>query len=121
MTPLLVWGITSVALLLAVLGGAATLARRRLGAVHLAVAAVLELLLLIQAGAATVAMIGGDRPADPPTFLSYLIAVLVVPPAGLLWARADSSRWGGAVLAVAGLVVAVMAWRLLQLWEAAGA
>jgi hypothetical protein len=66
-------------------------------------------------------MVGGTRPEDTPTFVGYLVAVLLVPPAGVLWARADPSRWGGTVLAVAGLVVAVMAWRLLQLWETAGA
>ena len=46
---------------------------------------------------------------------------MLIPPAGLLWARSDPTRWAGTILAVAGLVVAVMGWRLLQLWEATGA
>ena len=121
MTVLLVAVTTAVALLLALLGAVATLARRRLGLVHLLAAALLELVLLVQAAVAVAGMVGGGRPEDPPTFVSYLVAVLLVPPAGVLWARADPSRWGGTVLAVAGLVVAVMAWRLLQLWEATGA
>jgi hypothetical protein len=112
--------ITAVAVLLALLGGAATLARRRLGLVHLVGAALLELLLLVQAGMAVAAMAGGDRPADTATFVSYLVGVLLVPPAGVLWARSDPSRWAGTILAVAGSVVAVMGWRLLQLWEATG-
>ena len=121
MTPALAWLITTVALLLALLGGATTLARRRLGLAHLLGAALLEVLLLVQAVLAVVAMAGGNTPPETATFVSYLVAVLLVPPAGVLWARAEPSRWAGTVLAVAGIVVAVMAWRLLQLWEAIGA
>jgi hypothetical protein len=114
----LVGAVTVVAVLLVLLGAASTVARRRIGLVHLAVAGLLEALLLVQAGLAVVAMAGGDTPADTPTFLGYLIGVVLVPVAGALWARTERTRWAGTVLAVAGAVVAVMAWRLLQLWEA---
>jgi hypothetical protein len=120
-TAFLVGVITVVALLLAVLGAAATVAGRRIGLVHLAGAGLLEMLLLLQAGIAVAALTAGTRPADTPTFLSYLIGVLLVPVAGVLWARTERTRWAGSVLAVAALVVAVMVWRLLQLWEATGA
>ena len=60
-------------------------------------------------------------PADTPTFLGYLLGVVLVPVAGVLWARTELTRWAGTVLAVAGAVVGVMVWRLLQLWEATGA
>jgi hypothetical protein len=120
-TSVLVTAITVVAVVLAAFGGAATLARRRLGLVHVLGAALLEVLLLVQAALAVAAMAGGDTPADTPTFLGYLAGILLVPVAGLLWARAEPSRWAGSVIAVAGLVVAVMAWRLLQLWTASGA
>jgi hypothetical protein len=120
-SPLLVWAITGVAVLLALLGGAAMLAGRRIGLVHVAGTLVLELLLLVQAAIAVVALAGGERPAETATFLGYLVGVLLVPVAGLLWARAEPTRWAGGVIVVAGLVVAVMAWRLLQLWEIAGA
>jgi hypothetical protein len=117
----LVAAITVVGVLLAVLGAATTLAGRRLGLAHLLGAGLLELLLLVQTALAVAALVGGDRPADTPTFVSYLLGVLLVPVAGVLWARAEPSRWAGSVIAVAGLVVAVMAWRLLRLWEATGA
>jgi hypothetical protein len=120
-TTLLVGVITVVALLLAALGAASTLARRRIGLVHLVGAGLLEAVLLVQAVLVVVAMTGGERPADTATFLSYLLGVLLVPVAGVLWARSEHTRWAGTVLAVAGLVVAVMVWRLLQLWEATGA
>jgi hypothetical protein len=120
-TPFLVVTITVVAGLVALLGVVSTLARRRIGLIHLAAAAVLEGLLLLQAALATAALAGGDRPEDTPTFVSYLAGVVLVPVAGVLWARAERTRWAGAVLAVAGAVVGVMVWRLLQLWEATGA
>jgi hypothetical protein len=119
-TPFLVGTITVVALLLAALGAATTAVGRRIGLVHLAGAGLLELLLLVQAGVAVVALTGGTRPADLATFLSYLVGVLLVPVAGVLWARTERTRWAGTVIAVAALAVAVMVWRLLQLWEAAG-
>ncbi len=120
MTTSLVGAITVVALLLAVLGAASTVAGRRIGLVHLLGAGLLEVLLLVQAVVAVADMAGGTRLADPATFVSYLVSVLLVPVAGVLWARTDRSRWAGTVIAVAALVVAVMVWRLLQLWEAPG-
>jgi hypothetical protein len=117
-TTFLVGAITAVAVLLAVLGIGSTLARRRIGLLHLGVAGVLELLLLVQAAVAVSAMVGGERPADTPTFLGYLAGIVLVPVAGGLWARSEQTRWAGTVMAVAAAVVVVMAWRLLQLWEA---
>jgi hypothetical protein len=117
-TTFLVWAITAVAVLLAVLGTASTLARRRIGLLHLGVAAVLEVLLLVQAVLAVVAMAGGNTPPETATFAGYLAGVVLVPVAGALWARSEPTRWAGTVIAVAAAVVAVMVWRLLQLWEA---
>jgi hypothetical protein len=117
-TTFLVVAITVVALLLVLLGLASTLARRRIGLVHLVVAGVLEVLLLVQAVLAVVALAGGDTPPETATFAGYLAGVVLVPVAGSLWARTERTRWAGTVMAVAGAVVAVMVWRLLQLWEA---
>lgn len=120
MSTVLVVVITVVALGLALLGIAATLARRRIGLVHAAGALVLEALLVVQAVIVMVALLGGERPDEVATFVSYLVAILLVPVAGLLWARTEPTRWAGTVIAVAGGAVAVMVWRLLKLWEATG-
>jgi hypothetical protein len=120
-TTFLVGTITVVAALVAVLGVFSTVARRRIGLVHVAAAAFLEALLLLQAALATAALAGGERPEETATFIGYLVGVVLVPVAGVLWARAERTRWAGTVLAVAGAVVGVMAWRLLQLWEATSA
>lgn len=117
MTTALVVTITVVAVGLALLGLAATLTSRRIGLVHLVGAAVLEVVLLVQAVVVVLGLTRGERPAELATFLAYLAGVLLVPIAGALLARAETSRSAGTVLAVAAVVVAVMSWRLLQLWE----
>jgi hypothetical protein len=117
----LVVAATVVAVVLGALGLASTAAGRRTGLVHLAGAGLLEALLLVQAVLAVVALAGGQRPPETATFLSYLAGVLLVPVLGVLWSRTEPSRWAGTVVAVAAAVVAVMVWRLLQLWQATGA
>ena len=62
----------------------------------------------------------GHRPPEAATFVGYLAGIVLVPVAGVLWARTERTRWAGTVLAVAAAVVGVMIWRLLQLWEATG-
>jgi hypothetical protein len=111
---------TVVAVVLAGLGALSTALRRRIGSAHLAGAALLEALLVVQAVVVGVGMAGGHRPAELATFLSYLVSVVLLPVAGLLWARSEPTRWAGTVLGVAALAVAVMLWRLLDLWEVTG-
>jgi hypothetical protein len=120
MNDTLVWSATAVAVAVAVAGLASTLAHRRIGLVHVAGAAVLEVLLLVQAVVAGAALAGGQRPPETATFLGYLGGAVLLPVAGVLWSRTEPSRWAGTVLAVASLVTAVMIWRLVQLWEAPG-
>jgi hypothetical protein len=117
----LVWAATVVALLLAGLGALSTLTRRRTGLAHLATAAVLEGVLLVQAVVALVRLADGYRPEETATFLGYLAGVVLVPVAGVLWSRGEPSRWAGTVIGIAALVTAVMVWRLLRLWEVPGA
>ena len=121
MIPALVVAATVAALVVAALGGLSTVLRRRTGLAHLVAAGVLQLVLLAQLAFVLVGLALGERPPETATFLAYLISVVLVPVAGVLWSRSEPTRWAGTVLAVAGLVVAVMVWRLLQLWEATGA
>jgi hypothetical protein len=116
----LVVAVTVTAGLLALAGVASTLARRRIGLLHLWGAGLLEVLLLVQVVLAVVALLRGERLADTPTFLGYLAGIVLLPVAGALWARTEPSRWAGTVLAVAAAAVGVMIWRLQELWEATG-
>jgi hypothetical protein len=112
---------TVLAVALVGLGLASTVAGRRTGLLHLAGAGLLEAVLLVQAVVVVVALAGGQRPPETATFLGYLVGVVLVPVLGVLWSRTEPSRWAGTVVAVAAAVVAVMVWRLLQLWQATGA
>ena len=114
-TPLVVV-LTVVAVLLVVVGGLSTVLRRRIGTAHLALAGVLELLLLAQGVLAVVRLAEGHRPVELTTFLAYLGSVVLLPVAGVLWARTEPTRWAGTVLGVAAFAVAVMLWRLVDLW-----
>jgi hypothetical protein len=116
----LVVAATAVAVAVALLGGLSTLLHRRIGTAHLVGAGLLEVLLVVQAAVAVGALTGGHRPAELATFLAYLLSVVLLPVAGALWARGEPTRWAGTVLAVAALAVAVMLWRLLDLWRVTG-
>jgi hypothetical protein len=112
--------VTVVAALLAVVGVLSTATGRRTGQLHLAAAALLEVALLVQAVVAVVGLVGGHRPEETAAFLGYLVGIVLVPVAGVLWARSEPTRWAGTVLVVAAVVVAIMDWRLVQLWNATG-
>jgi hypothetical protein len=119
-SPALVVVATVLAVAVALLGALSTVLRRRIGQAHLAGAAALELVLVVQAGVAVAGLAGGRRPVELATFLAYLGTVVLLPVAGVLWARTEPTRWAGTVLGVAAAAVAVMLWRLLQLWQATG-
>lgn len=119
-TPLAVV-VTVVAGLLVVVGLLSTTVGRRTGLVHWIVAGLLEAVLLVQGVLAVARLIGGHHLAEPATFYAYLATVLLLPVLGALWASTERSRWAGTALAVAGLAVGVMTWRLVQVWQATGA
>ncbi len=79
-----------------------------------------EVAFLVQLASGLVALAGTGRDVDAATFVSYLVTAVVLPPASVLWAVSDRSRWGTGVIAVMGLVQAVLALRLLDIWVAAG-
>lgn len=78
----------------------------------------LELGLLGQLVVGVVALFG-DHPVDAPTFVGYLIGVLLVLPLAVFWALGERTRWGPGVLVIGCLTVPVLIVRLRQLWEAA--
>src|SRR5690349_19031440 len=78
--------------------------------------AVLEILLLVLVGIIVAKLASGGRPASLPTLIGYLIAMPLVPLVAGLWGAVERSRWGPAVVAVAGLVAAVLVVRLHEIW-----
>ena len=93
-----------------------TALNRRMGVGLLAALGVLEILLLVLVGLIVAKLAGGGRPASLPTLIGYLIAMPLVPVAAGFWGLLERSRWGSAVVAVAGLVAAVLMVRLHEIW-----
>jgi hypothetical protein len=93
-----------------------TALNRRMGVGLLAALGVLEILLLVLVGLIVAKLAGGERPASLATLIGYLIAMPLVPVAAGFWGLLERSRWGSAVVAVAGLVAAVLMVRLHEIW-----
>jgi hypothetical protein len=93
-----------------------TALNRRMGLGLLIGLGVLEILLLVLVGLVVARLAEGGRPASLPTLLGYLIAMPFVPLAAAFWGALERSRWGPAVVAVAGLAAAVLMVRLHQIW-----
>lgn len=73
--------------------------------------AVVEALVVVQA---VVALARGGSGA---LFLGYLASAVLLLPAGWVLARMEPTRWGSGILAAAGLIMAPLALRLLQVWH----
>ena len=93
-----------------------TALNRRMSAPMLVALGVLEILLLVEVGIVVAKLADGGRPAGLPTLIGYLVAIPVVPLVAAYWGLVERSRWGPAVVAVAGLVAAVLMVRLNQIW-----
>jgi len=93
-----------------------TALNRRMGLGLLAALGVLEILVLVLVGIIVARLAGGGRPASLPTLIGYLIAMPFGPVAAGLWGAMERSRWGPAVIAVAGLAAAVLMVRLHEIW-----
>jgi hypothetical protein len=93
-----------------------TALNRRMGLSLLIALGVLEILLLIQIGVVVAKLADGGHPKSLATLIGYLIAMPLIPLAAAFWGALERSRWGPAVIAVAGLVAAVLMARLHQIW-----
>jgi hypothetical protein len=93
-----------------------TALNRRMGGVLLAGLGILEILLLVLTGLIVAKLADGGRPASMATLIGYLVATPLVPLVAGFWGAIERSRWGPAVIAVAGLVAAVLVVRLHEIW-----
>jgi hypothetical protein len=120
-TPWLQTALIAVSLLIAALAAAYVVLDRVVDRWLLAPVALLALLTLIQLVTGIIALANTDREVSGPTFVGYLIGLVLVPPAATIWALGERSRAGTAVLIVAGLLVPVLMLRLDQIWTASSA
>lgn len=79
--------------------------------------ALVELLLLAQLVVAIAApAFGNHATGSLLEFYTYLVGALLLPPAAAFWALLERNRWSTVVLGVAALAVAVMVYRMFQIW-----
>jgi hypothetical protein len=93
-----------------------TALNRRMGLGLLVALGVLEILLLVLVGMVAAKLASGARPSSVPTLVGYLIAMPFVPLLAAFWGAVERSRWGPAVIGLAGLVAAVLMVRLHEIW-----
>lgn len=107
-------GVAVLAGLVAITAG---LIGRRPGDVTVGSLALIELLLIAQIVVAFIAPFAGNPPTGSLLeFWTYLVSAALVPIAGAAWALLERSRWSTVVMGVAALAVAVMVWRMHQIW-----
>jgi hypothetical protein len=83
--------------------------------------ALVELLLIVQLVVAIVAPFTGNQATGSLLeFYTYLISAILLPVAGGAWALIERSRWSTVILGVVCLSVAVMVYRMLQIWTVQG-
>ena len=80
-------------------------------------AGVVELLLIVQLAVTISAPLTGNQPTGSLIeFYLYLVTALLIPLGAAFWAFADRSRWSTVVLGVAMIAIAVMLYRMSQIW-----
>ncbi|MBB1196721.1 hypothetical protein [Curtobacterium flaccumfaciens] len=79
----------------------------------------IELLLLVQGVISIVLPATGSPPdGNALEFGVYAVSVLLVPPAAVVWALIDRTKWSTVVLGAGAFTVAVMVYRMYQIWFA---
>jgi len=79
--------------------------------------ALVLILLIAQVVMGIVAPLAGNPPTGSLLeFWVYLVSAVLLPPAAVLWALIERSRWSTVVMGVAALAVAVMVWRMQVIW-----
>ena len=79
--------------------------------------AVVSVLALVQLVVGVVKLTGGEKPDDGTViFVAYLLgAVSTIPAAGFM-SLTERTRWGSAIVAAGGVILAVLEVRLYDIW-----
>ncbi|TFD54986.1 hypothetical protein E3T43_12225 [Cryobacterium sp. Hh7] len=84
-------------------------------------AALVELLLIVQLAAAIAAPLAGNNATGSLLeFYTYLVSAIALPVSAGFWALVERSRWSTVILGVTCLSVAVMLYRMNQIWNVQG-
>src|SRR5690242_21403358 len=86
---------------------------------HFGGMAVVTLAALVQLVVSLVQLARGDRPDHGlAVFLAYLIGAVCTIPAAAFMSLAERTRWGPAIVAAGGVILAVLELRLHEIWGA---
>jgi uncharacterized membrane protein len=111
------YGIAILGVLVALFAAWHTATRHEFGNPLFYAVSVLEIALLALLVGGSIALGSTTRDVDGVLFISYLVTMVVIPPAAVVWGIAEKSRWGTGVVVVAMLSVAVLSIRLLGIWK----
>ena len=96
--------------------GVAALRGRAPDVVQFAGLVVLQVGVLAMAVVSGVAMLRGERPAEPETFVGYVLTTVCFPAVAFVLGRMEPTKWGSVTVAVGSLVIPVLVLRLEQIW-----
>ena len=83
-----------------------------------ATAITVECALLVQLVASIVLVSGGaSAVGDTLEFFGYIVTALLVPPAAVIWAIFERTKWSTLVISLSALTVAIMVVRMWQIWS----
>lgn len=119
MTDLVAYGIAILALGVAAFAGWHMYRRRDVDNPLFYAVCVVEIALIALLIGGSIALGQTSRDVDGVLFISYLVTLVVIPPAAVLWGIAEKSRWGTGVLVVSMLTVSALSVRLLGIWKGA--
>jgi hypothetical protein len=84
---------------------------------HFGGMAVVTLSTLVQLVVSVVLLARGDRPEQGmAVFVAYLIGAACTVPAAAFMSLAERTRWGSAIVAAGGVILAVLELRLYDIW-----
>lgn len=104
------------ALVVAAVTGISAARKRGPSRVAVGIALLVAVLVAVQAVVAVAVSFQGETADEPGLFFGYLVAVALILPVSLLWARAERNQFGSLVIVVGGLTLAVLVVRLQQIW-----
>lgn len=97
------------------------LAGRKPSDLTLGATALVEVLLLVQLVVSIVSpAVGNDPTGDALEFGLYLGSAILLPVGAGFWALVDRTKWATVILGVANLAIAVMVYRMHQIWFVQG-
>lgn len=79
--------------------------------------AVVAVLALVQLVVGVIKVSTGEKPVDGTTiFFAYLVGAACTVPAAAFMSLTERTRWGSAIVAAGGLILAVLEVRLYDIW-----